>query len=352
MKIMFLVNEYNNIKWGYGRFVFNVIDKMKKSDNECTIFIIPTTKKNHNPFNFISQILKIRQHLKKHDLIHVFDGSPLGILGYLANIGLGKKIFISAIGTYSIYPLRRGMKAFLLKKAYRRAQKIFCISNFVKNKILYYLPDLKNLVTIFMGISTRIHQECLREKPKTDPVIISVGAMKMRKGQHLAILALKRIKETFPRVTLRIIGGQKEEEYYQYLRTLTRENGLEENIIFFEAISDEELKKEYKSADLFLMPSLSLDKDIVEGFGLVYLEAAAFGLPCVGSKDTGAEDAILDGQNGYLIKQGDERVLAEKVIEILSNTAIYRRFSEKSLWWAGQFSWEKTVNEYIKFYKK
>ncbi len=364
MKILFLMNNLD-IKWGRGRFNFNVISRLIKKGYNCTALTIPDEEKigksqistyeilrnNYNLLTFLVTVLKIRRLVKKHDLIHALDGYPFAVFAYLANLGLKKKFFITAIGTYAIKPLQKNPKAFLLKMAYRKANKIFCISNYVKSRISYYLPELKNLTTVHMGADMPIHPECLRKKAKNNPIILSVGALKNRKGQHLSILALIKLKKFFPGITLRIIGNQENKKYYGYLKKLASDNKVEDNVIFKKNISDEELESEYKNADLFLMPSLSVN-DTTEGFGLVYLEAAAFGLPCIGSRDTGSEDAILDGQNGYLVEQNDDETIAEKIIKILSDHSIYQQFSEKSIWWAKQFSWDKTVNEYVNFYEQ
>ena len=143
---------------------------------------------------------------------------------------------------------------------------------------------------------------------------------------------------------------KESQSYFDELLKIIKENNLSENVEFKSGLSDEDLKQEYNSADLFLMPSINMN-DNLEGFGLVYLEANAFGLPCIGSKQSGAVDAILDGETGYLVEAGDTDDIADKVIKVLSDDKLYRKMSENSLSWIDKFSWDKTVESYIKAYE-
>ena len=78
----------------------------------------------------------------------------------------------------------------------------------------------------------------------------------------------------------------------------------------------------YGQAAVFALPSRG------EGFGLVYLEAMAAGLPCIGSTDDAAVDVIEDGRTGLLVRQDDVTALAGAVSRLLSDEALRRRMGE------------------------
>jgi phosphatidylinositol alpha-1,6-mannosyltransferase len=61
-----------------------------------------------------------------------------------------------------------------------------------------------------------------------------------------------------------------------------------------------------------------------EGFGLVYLEAMAHGLPCVGSDEDAAREIIVDGETGYLVKQSDQAALRDRLIGLLTDATLRR----------------------------
>ena len=83
----------------------------------------------------------------------------------------------------------------------------------------------------------------------------------------------------------------------------------------------------------------------VEGFGIAILEANFFGVPAIGSLNCGIEDAIVNGETGYLIHHMDEKVFIDVIEKILKNKAY---FSEKSVEWAQKHHWELIIQEYCK----
>jgi glycosyltransferase involved in cell wall biosynthesis len=96
--------------------------------------------------------------------------------------------------------------------------------------------------------------------------------------------------------------------------------------------------------------SQDVKKD-VEGFGLVFLEAAASGLPVIGSRNTGAEDAILNNQNGFLLKQDDITAISNSILKILTDKYLKERFSQSSIIFAKNSSWKKRLQKYINIYE-
>jgi len=366
MKILILTYDLN-IKAGIGRYSFNIIQELQKQGIECDVLVSNITQKlpsinqqkffkdffkqSYNPLDIIKDTLRLRKKIKNnnYELIHAFDGYPYSILGYLATYGLKNKFFISGIGTYTVQPLQSFIKGWLLKKAYLKAHKIFCISNFVKKRILHYIPQLKNLIVVNLGSDFKIHPEVIRSFIHSQPTIISIGALKKRKGQHLTIQALKIIKEKIPNIQLRLIGSCDSPKHLEYLKKLVHQNNLTNHVHFISNLTDTELESEYKKADLFCMPSVSVN-DNIEGFGIVYLEAASYGLPCIGSLNTGAEDAISDKYNGFLVKHNNVQDLSAKILQILTNQKLYSAMSANSLIWVEKFSWSKTVKSYIQGY--
>ncbi|MBU1557861.1 glycosyltransferase [Patescibacteria group bacterium] len=145
-KILVITNNINSNS-GWGRYSSSVINELIKLKFEVTIL----TEKNHQKiqnelnilrplnhskiFNFIRNIFFIRNISKNFDVIHSFDGWPYGVYGYFAVLGTNKKFFINGVGTYSVAPLFDKFKGLLLKKAYKKADKIFCISNYVKKRV-------------------------------------------------------------------------------------------------------------------------------------------------------------------------------------------------------------------------
>jgi len=87
-----------------------------------------------------------------------------------------------------------------------------------------------------------------------------------------------------------------------------------------------------------------------EGFGIVYLEAAASGLPIVATSNSGASSAVKDGYNGLLVHQNDLRATTDAVLKILEDSEFKTKLGNNSREWVKEFSWEKIITDYNKIY--
>ncbi|MGH2639326.1 MAG: glycosyltransferase, partial [Rhabdochlamydiaceae bacterium] len=113
----------------------------------------------------------------------------------------------------------------------------------------------------------------------------------MRKGVDDLLRAFKEVIKRLPNSRLEIVGNGPE---LASLQKLTGELGIALNVQFFGKLSGPPLYERYRSCDVFVMPSKTTEVD-VEGFGTVFLEAAVFGKPSIGSISGGIPEAIKDG---------------------------------------------------------
>jgi phosphatidyl-myo-inositol dimannoside synthase len=145
------------------------------------------------------------------------------------------------------------------------------------------------------------------------PTILSVGRMVSGdpgKGHDTLIAAMPMVVEAIPSARLKLVGDGTGRPV---LEALANSLGLGACVEFTGAISDHDLGKAYRSANVFAMPSRQ------EGFGIVYAEAMWFGLPCIGSTADAAGDVIDDRSSGLLVQYGDERAVAEAIIRLLGD---------------------------------
>ncbi len=131
------------------------------------------------------------------------------------------------------------------------------------------------------------------------PVILTLGGLVGRKGQDTVIRALPRIAQSVPEVTYLIAGDGPDRAR---LQRLAESIGVRERVVFAGAVADSELPDLYALADVFAMVSREQAGGCdVEGFGLVFLEAAACGKPTVGGHSGGIPEAVSDGHTGMLV---------------------------------------------------
>ncbi|MGH7998985.1 MAG: glycosyltransferase [Brasilonema sp.] len=127
------------------------------------------------------------------------------------------------------------------------------------------------------------------------------------KGVDVTIQALAQIAHVFPEVKYLVVGRGDDQPR---LAKLAQDLGVGDRVIFAGFIPTEELVEHYRLADAYVMPS-------VEGFGIVYLEAMACGVPVLSGDADGSADPLQDGKLGWRVPHRSPNAVAEACIEIL-----------------------------------
>lgn len=304
-----------------------------------------------NPASFALNFFRLRRLIKKDDLINAFDLWPYGVMAFLAGWGFKKKFVITLVGSGSIKPLYNPAVFWLLKMVCRRADKITAISSYTAGEVLKKIPGLK-IEIIPLGVDGDYfrRQADVAGKPDVEPpYILSVGRLKPRKGYHISLEVFARVAAVQPELKY-VIVGSGQGEYFDKLRRQIKKLGLTEKVFFKQNISDQELAAFYKNASLFLLLSQNDNYDI-EGFGLVFLEAAAFGLPVIGAKECGAINAVRDGENGFLIPPAYVKEAAEKTLLILQDKLLRDKMAVSSIKLSEEMTNEKLAAEYFHLYE-
>ena len=154
-------------------------------------------------------------------------------------------------------------------------------------------------------------------------VILTVGrwaASERYKGTDELIKALAQLSATAQGLHLVAVGGGDD---LPRLKRLASDRGVADRVHFFEGISREELGACYAQCDVFALPSTG------EGFGLVFLEAMAFGKPVIGASVGGATDLIEDQVNGLLVTPGDFQGLAQAMARLLREEPLRSRLGRR-----------------------
>jgi phosphatidyl-myo-inositol dimannoside synthase len=169
------------------------------------------------------------------------------------------------------------------------------------------------------------------------PVVICVSRMVPRKGQDTLIGAWPQIRAAVSDAVLLLVGDGP---YAPALRRLAHRLGVSDSVLFTGSVPWPELPGHYDAADVFAMPCRTRRSGLdVEGFGIVYLEASATGLPVIGGDSGGAPDAILDGESGYVVR--DPSAVATRLTELLKDPDKARAMGEKGLAWVNrEWRWE------------
>lgn len=203
------------------------------------------------------------------------------------------------------------------------ADGIVAVSSFTKKIIAEkYGVAAAKIETITNGVdiqrfSTPTH-ECVRKDLGIGegPLVVAVGRLVARKGFDKLIHSWVRVKDAVSTGSM-VIGGVGPME--GPLREMIEKKGLEDSVQLLGMVPDDLLPSLYAAADLFAMPNRTMPDGDTEGFGLVFLEAAAAGTPAVGGKAGGVPDAIIDHRTGVLVDGENEAEIAKEIIGLLND---------------------------------
>jgi phosphatidylinositol alpha-1,6-mannosyltransferase len=169
------------------------------------------------------------------------------------------------------------------------------------------------------------------------PTLLTVARLEDDyKGHDVVLEALTTVSERVPDVRWVVIGDGS---LRPRLEQLAADYGVREHVCFLGDVSDEERDHWYRSAHVFVMPSRLPPDGGGEGFGIVYLEAAAHGLPVVAGNVAGARDAVVHGETGLLVDPTDHLAVAAAVTRLLRDPVERVRLGERGAERAAEFTW-------------
>jgi phosphatidylinositol alpha-1,6-mannosyltransferase len=174
-------------------------------------------------------------------------------------------------------------------------------------------------------------------------VVVTVARITRRKGHSVTLAALGAIpKELRRRLTWLVIGPDGEDEYVRQLRSLVASTDCD--IRFLGTMPDHDIRDIYGAADFFCLTGVPESSGRVEGFGLVYLEAAACGLPSVATAIGGVPEAVLADETGLLVPPSIEDI-ARAITELAENPGTRSVLAAGASAHARALSWERCAAE-------
>jgi phosphatidyl-myo-inositol dimannoside synthase len=236
-----------------------------------------------------------------------------------------------------------------LIKSTNNANFIIANSNFTKELAIKKGIDSSKISIIFPGVDKpSAIQSTLKAKAekmfqKSFPKIITVSRLDKRKGHDKILMSVKNLKSKFPNIKYISVGHGKEEDN---LLKLSKELGLDKEVIFLKNIDFDFKTALLSEANLFLMPS-RIEKKSVEGFGISFIEAASYSIGSIGGKDGGASDAIIHNKTGLICDGENLSSIYDSVIKFLDNNN-FIKFGNNAKEFSEKFHWNKVVKQYLK----
>ncbi len=286
-------------------------------------------------------------------LIHSLIEFPYAVCSYWLARKINIPYGVTLHGTYSVKPLTAFSDAFYFKKALKDANFLISVSHYTAKRVKELVGDLASIKVIHNGIRYKhLAKEATSTLTKAlpfigkGPLILSVGALKPRKGHDVLIRAFSMIADKVSSFLV-IVGSGNKDPYLKMIYEL----GLDGKVFIIDYLKDEELTELYRLCDLFILLPRVHKRVYFEGFGLVYLEASSFGKPVVGTLTGGVPEAVVDGETGILVPPDDPLSAARAMLTLLENKELARRMGETGQEWAQKHDWNTVIDSYIEVYK-
>lgn len=180
-------------------------------------------------------------------------------------------------------------------------------------------------------------------------VFVSVCRLLEKKGIDHALRAFARVAAEFPDSRFLIVGDGP---YRATLETIAADCGIADKVAFAGAVAEEELVDHYALGDVFVMPNRRLPNGDTEGFGLVFLEANACGLPVIAGSDGGSIDAVRDGQNGLLVDGTAIDAIAAAMLALRRDPALRAQLRQGGLAAAAAADWRNKARAFVGLFDK
>lgn len=287
-------------------------------------------------------------------VIYLHDGllAPLGLILRLFR----KPIIITIHGRDIAYENR--LYQFIIPMFLKKADKVICVSSAIRKACTARGIDGDRTVVIANGVSDEFHMNTDRQALRNELavllgsklngkiILLSAGRLIKNKGFHWFVAEIMpKIKE---KNCIYIVAGDG--VLAPAIRKIISEKKLDNDVFLVGWANKSMLKLLYNAADVFVMPNVP---KLMEGFGLVALEASSCCLPVVASALEGIKEAVKDGKNGFLVEPGNANGFITRLKEIIENKEMRGTFGiQARRFTLENFGWRKMTKRYLDEFSK
>lgn len=263
--------------------------------------------------------------------IHAIRALPEGLVAWLVARLTFHPVVVYAHGE-ELTTWGSGGKYRAMRFTLRHADTVIANSDHTRATLIDMGVRPDKIVLIHPGVDTDVFRpglpcEDLRQSVGVVPgrkLILSVGRLSRRKGFDMVIRSLPLLAGRGLDVRYALIGIGED---HDYLSGLATELGVEDRVTLLGHVSPEDLPRWYNACDVFVMANREINGDN-EGFGMVFLEAAACGRPVIAGRDGGTGSAVSEGITGFRVDGKQLEMVAERLGQVLGDDALASRLGE------------------------
>ena len=255
--------------------------------------------------------------------------SIAGVAAFLIKKTLGTPYFVFAHGL-DIYGVQADTKVYkLMRLVLQNASIVIVNSKFSANLVKSVIGKQERITVLNPAVDIKRftpQAHSFDKKVEGKKMVLTVARLVESKNHESLIRAFAKVVKGVPEAICRIIG---EGPLGPRLKELVNELDLVDKVIFAGNVPDLELAAYYHSCDVFVMVSKEIkERGEVEGFGIVFSEAAACAKPGIGSKSGGIPDAVIDGVTGILTDPLNEDEIARAIVRLLRDEKLAKALGE------------------------
>ncbi len=276
---------------------------------------------------------------------------PLGLLaGGLRRGGVSRVVGLTH--GHEVWWARLPGARRLLRRVGRQVDVLTYVSGYCRDRIGPALDaeDAQAMVRLSPGVDTQLFRPALdgsglRRRLGIDadqPVVLAASRLVPRKGQDVLLAAWPQVLSRHPRAVLLIVGDGPAR---RGLRRAASEAELAGSVEMVAGLPWAEMPAVYAAADVFALPCRTRLAGLEpEALGIVFLEAAASGLPVVVGRSGGAPETVVDGESGYVVDPRSPQQVAARIAALLDDPAAAAAMGRRGRQWVAQhYSWDTAV---------
>jgi len=299
-------------------------------------------------WRLFSTSLKVGRR-QRFDAVHCGRALPEALPGWLVARLLRLPLTVYCHGE-ELTTWTQPMKFRFMLFSYRRADTIIANSHWTRDEMIRIGVPAQRIRLIFPGVDTARYRPGLPVDDLRDsiglgehqPLLLSVGRLTRRKGFDQLLKSMPALLAAGHDLHYALIGIGDDRKY---LQRLSEQLQISERVHFLGHVPEDDLPRWYNLATLFAMPNREIDGD-TEGFGMVFLEAAACGCPAIAGDAGGTGDALEHGVTGLRVNGADQQAVYDAITTILDQPELAAAMATAGRQRAqSEFDWQRVAEK-------
>lgn len=360
--ILIVSSEFPPGPGGIGDHAFNLANQLTNNDFNVTVLTEFRTEFSgkwttcDSQFNTVylsreSTFFSVRFFAKFIHLILYEHFDLIIATGHKSIMLVGLLSLFKKINSFVVihgHEVNSGSKVniWLIRTLIDRFTQIIAVSEFSKSIVNKYIRK-DRIHVIPNGFNDKKFSgiELLKTFSQTTIRLLTVGRISRRKGQYGVVELLPTLMSKLKKkIEYHVVGIDSERDI---ISAHAMRFDVQENLIIHGILSNYSIEKLFAEMDVFIMLSENTSDGDVEGFGIAIIEANYFGLPSIGSRGCGIEQAINDGHSGFLVDRGNTDEISEAIQTIIENRT---KFALEAKEWAKEHLWTRMIIRYLELF--